>query len=204
MRTLQGLERLGVSISNGPDGFHVLGREASWRKRRYFRGQFGNLHEVSDRRWLLLKMDAPFWTERADEGAAMEELLNGLIALGVNAYSKEKNGSPPIVVESRGLKGGKTRIKGEESSQFLSALLMIAPYAHEDVGVEIAGHLASKPYVDITLHVMSAFGVEVENNGYRSFFVRAGQRYLPRSTVLKEMRQMPPISLRLQPLPREG
>jgi 3-phosphoshikimate 1-carboxyvinyltransferase len=111
----------------------------------------------------------------------IEDLLNGLSALGVRVYSKEKNGCPPVIMESKGLKGGKAKIKGEESSQFLSALLMIAPYAQEDVHMEITGQLASKPYVDITLNIMSAFGVEVESDGYHSFFVRAGQRYLPKT-----------------------
>jgi 3-phosphoshikimate 1-carboxyvinyltransferase len=107
------------------------------------------------------------------------ELLSGLEALGIRAYSKEKNGCPPVVVESQGLKGGIARIRGEESSQFLSALLMIAPYASGDVCVEVMGNLSSRPYVDITKDVMSAFGVEVKSDGYQSFFVKAGQRYVP-------------------------
>jgi 3-phosphoshikimate 1-carboxyvinyltransferase len=107
------------------------------------------------------------------------ELLNGLGDLGVRAYSKKGNDFPPVIVESEGLKGGTARIKGEESSQFLSGLLMVAPYAQRDVKIEVTGSLASKPYVDITLDVMSAFGVEMRNQGYNSFFVKAGQRYLP-------------------------
>ncbi|MEO0249960.1 MAG: 3-phosphoshikimate 1-carboxyvinyltransferase, partial [candidate division WOR-3 bacterium] len=79
------------------------------------------------------------------------------------------------------LSGGGANIKGDRSSQFLSALLMIAPYAKEDVHLTVAGHLASRPYTDMTLHVMSAFGVEVEREGYRFFFVRKGQRYRPRT-----------------------
>jgi 3-phosphoshikimate 1-carboxyvinyltransferase len=107
------------------------------------------------------------------------ELLKGLGQLGAMAYSKKGDDCPPVIVESQGLKGGTTKIKGEESSQFLSGLLMVAPYALRDVNIEVTGPLASKPYVDITRDVMSAFGVEVENEGYRSFFVKAGQRYLP-------------------------
>jgi 3-phosphoshikimate 1-carboxyvinyltransferase len=107
------------------------------------------------------------------------ELLSGLGELGVDAYSEKGNGCPPVIVESRGLQGGTARIKGEESSQFLSGLLMVAPYARRDVNIEVAGPLASKPYVDITRDVMSAFGVEIKNQEYRSFFVKAGQRYLP-------------------------
>jgi 3-phosphoshikimate 1-carboxyvinyltransferase len=56
---------------------------------------------------------------------------------------------------------------------------MVAPYAQRDVNIEVTGSLASQPYVDITREVMSAFGVEVRNEGYHSFFIRAGQRYLP-------------------------
>lgn len=108
------------------------------------------------------------------------DLLDGLVALGVNAYSQGGNGYPPVVVESQGLLGGVARIKGDESSQFLSALLLVAPYARGDVQVEVEGHLVSRPYVDITRDVMAAFGVEVQCQDYRSFFVRAGQQYLPR------------------------
>jgi 3-phosphoshikimate 1-carboxyvinyltransferase len=110
----------------------------------------------------------------------MAELLDGLVALGVKAYSEEGDGYPPVVVESQGLMGGVVRIDGGESSQFISALLMVAPLARGDVRIEVASHLASRPYVDITRDVMSAFGVEVQLGGERSFFVPRGQRYFPR------------------------
>jgi len=109
----------------------------------------------------------------------MGELLGGLEELGVKAYSQKGDNCPPVIVESQGLTGGTARIEGEESSQFISGLLMVAPYARRDVNLEVTGFLVSKPYVDITQDVMSAFGVEVRNQGYYSFFVKAGQRYLP-------------------------
>ncbi len=108
------------------------------------------------------------------------ELLAALREVGVKAHSQNGDNRPPVIVESHGLKGGTASVKGEESSQFLSGLLMVAPYAQKDVTVEVTGSLTSKPYVDITREVMSAFGVEVRNQGYRTFFVNAGQRYLPR------------------------
>jgi len=111
----------------------------------------------------------------------MGELLKGLGELGVRAYSKKGDNCPPVIVESQGLQGGTVRIKGEESSQFLSGLMMVAPYALRDVGIEVMGSLASKPYVDLTQDVMSAFGVKIENQEYSSFFVKAGQRYLPQT-----------------------
>jgi 3-phosphoshikimate 1-carboxyvinyltransferase len=109
------------------------------------------------------------------------ELLNGLGGLGVRAYSQKGDDCPPVIVESQSLQGGTTRIKGEESSQFLSGLLMVVPYALRDVNIKLTGPLASKPYVDITRDVMSAFGVEIQSQGYNSFFVKGGQRYLPQT-----------------------
>jgi len=110
----------------------------------------------------------------------MAPLLESLAALGVNAYAQERNGCPPVIVESQGLSGGMARIDGRESSQFLSGLLMVAPLARGDVRLEVIGHLASQPYVDITRDVMSAFGVDVQQPGDHSFFIRAGQSYHPR------------------------
>jgi len=181
--TARALEKFGVSIFWERDRIRVLGRGGKLKagEERIFVGNSGTsmrfltaLSALKNGRTLL---DG---NERMRE-RPIGDLLNGLSALGVRAYSKEKNGCPPVVMESQGLKGGKTKIKGEESSQFLSALLMIAPYAQEDVHVEIIGHLSSKPYVDITLNIMSAFGVEVKNDGYHFFFVRAGQHYLPKT-----------------------
>ena len=182
-RTLQGLEKFGILISQKTDGLHVRGKggKLEGEDEVIFVGNSG-----TSMRFLTALSALKHGRTQLDGNERMRErpigdLLNGLSALGVKAYSIEKNDCPPVMVESQGLKGGKAKIKGEESSQFLSALLMIAPYAREDVHVEISGHLASKPYVDMTLSVMSAFGIEVESDGYHSFFVRAGQRYLPRT-----------------------
>ena len=111
----------------------------------------------------------------------MGELLKGLGEIGVRAYSKKGDNCPPVIVGSQGLQGGTVRIKGEESSQFLSGLMMVAPYALRDVSIEVMDPLASKPYVDLTQDVMSAFGVKIESQEYSSFFIKAGQRYLPRT-----------------------
>lgn len=76
---------------------------------------------------------------------------------------------PPIKITANGLRGGKTKIAGDISSQFLSALLMIAPYAQSPIEIELTTELNSKPYVDMTIAVMRDFGVEVQRDGYRAF-----------------------------------
>ncbi len=78
---------------------------------------------------------------------------------------------PPLAITANGLPGGQTSIRGDVSSQFLSALLMTAPYAQNPVEIEVDGPLHSKPYIDLTIGVMADFGVSIQREGYRRFNV---------------------------------
>lgn len=80
-----------------------------------------------------------------------------------------KAGFPPLRILAKGLEGGRTRIKGDISSQFLTGLLLSMPLCRSAVEVEVDGVLVSAPYVDLTLKVMEAFGVAVENRGFKEF-----------------------------------
>lgn len=111
----------------------------------------------------------------------MGPLLRSLSDLGVEAYSQDGTGNPPVIVESNGALGGETSLPGRESSQFISALLIVAPMAHKDVRVEVVGPMSSRPYVEITLDIMRAFGAEAELVGKQTFWVKAGQRYVSRT-----------------------
>jgi 3-phosphoshikimate 1-carboxyvinyltransferase len=104
-------------------------------------------------------------------------LLSALRQLGVSAQSEQGNDCPPVVVKSRGLRGGAVEIAGDLSSQFLSALLMIAPCTPGGLEIQVQGELVSKPYVDLTLSVMRGFGVSGENHAYRQLVVPGGQSY---------------------------
>jgi len=110
----------------------------------------------------------------------IQPLLDGLKALGVDAESREGTGCPPVVVRARGIAGGRARVRGDISSQYLSALLMAAPYADRDVELEIEGDLVSAPYVTMTLATMAEFDVRAERDGDRHFRVPAGQHYAGR------------------------
>lgn len=88
----------------------------------------------------------------------IEDLLIALRKLGVNAYGERNDGCPPVIVESRGLQGGLVKIRGDISSQFLSGLLLVAPYARERMRIEIDGPLVSRPYVDMTLRMLERWG----------------------------------------------
>ena len=113
-------------------------------------------------------------------GARMRErplgdLVAALRQLGAEVAALDPQSAsicPPVKITASGLPGGKASLAGNISSQFLSAILMVAPYAKGPVEIEITTELNSKPYVDLTLAVMADFGIEVEREGYRHFMIQ--------------------------------
>lgn len=104
-------------------------------------------------------------------------LVDALRQLGTNITYMENDGYPPLSIEANGLDGGNVSIDGSISSQFLTALLLASPLAKNDMTISIIGELVSKPYIDITLDIMQKFGVEVVNDDYQTFSIKAGQTY---------------------------
>ena len=99
------------------------------------------------------------------------DLVNGLKHLGADVSCINGTDSPPVEVIANGLPGGTTRLSGTISSQYLSAILMAAPYAKTEVQIEITDKLVSVPYVEMTIQLMLRFGVSVENNKFKHFRV---------------------------------
>ncbi len=112
-------------------------------------------------------------TERMRE-RPIEDQLVALRSLGADARSERGNGCPPVLVQADGLPGGSAVVAGDRSSQFLSGLLLAAPYARTPVTLEVSGVLQSKPFVDLTVALMERFGARVERDGYRRFQVPTG------------------------------
>ena len=98
----------------------------------------------------------------------ISDLVAALKRLGAR-MEIDANGCPPVQISASGLPGGRTEVAGDISSQFLSALLMAAPYANNDVEIRVSTELNSKPYVDMTIAIMKEFGVGVERSGYNLF-----------------------------------
>ncbi len=111
-------------------------------------------------------------TERMRE-RPIADLLEALRQLGADAQSEQNNGCPPILVRASGLRGARAEVAGTISSQFLSALLMAAPCAQQDVELVVRGPLVSRPYVDMTLALMRSFGAQVEEPQPGRFCTRA-------------------------------
>lgn len=178
------LRTLGIAIEDDAGAARVVvrGQRGTWPAQgaELFVGNAGTAM-----RFLTAAVSLGRGRYRLDGTARMRErplqdLVDGLRGLGATARCEQDNGCPPVVIEADGLPGGATRVRGGHSSQFLSALLHVAPYARGDVTLTVEGELIAKPYVDMTLRVMEQFGVPAERDGYAAFRVRAGQTYAAR------------------------
>lgn len=115
-------------------------------------------------------------------------LCDALAALGAGIEYTGVDGCPPVTIRSRGLTGGTVQFNRPVSSQFISALLLAAPAAQDDVLIEINGPLVSRPYVAMTTAVMDAFNVAViadERGGAYRFIVPAPQHYAARHYAIE-------------------
>jgi 3-phosphoshikimate 1-carboxyvinyltransferase len=115
----------------------------------------------------------------------LADLLDCLKQMNVNVRSVNDNGCPPLEIHGGGVEGGEVRLAGDKSSQYLTSLLLSAPYFQNDTTIHIQGDLTSKSYADITLDIMRAFGVHVQNESYQTFRVAAGQRYQSRTYTVE-------------------
>jgi len=109
----------------------------------------------------------------------IQDLIDALNALGAKITSQQGTGCPPVLVRANRLRGGEVSIRGDVSSQFLSGLLMAATYATSDTRIVVDGQLVSRPYVDMTIAIMRAFGGQVSEHD-QSFHVPAGVPYAGR------------------------
>lgn len=107
----------------------------------------------------------------------MQPLLSALSSLGVECYSSRQNGLPPIIVKGGGIKGGEAEIRGDISSQFISALLVATPKAKNETSIRVYGKTVSRPYIDATLSMMRIFGGNVTHKNYRDYIIPPNQDY---------------------------
>ncbi len=121
--------------------------------------------------------------DRRMQERPIKDLVEGLRQIGVQVEYLNKTGYPPLkIIRTKdygpAYRTGRLRtklavqMKGDKSSQYFSALLMLGPLLPKPLKIEVIGELVSKPYIDTTIEVMKAFGVKVKNNNYRSFEIK--------------------------------
>ncbi len=118
-------------------------------------------------------------------GRPVADLAEALAWLGGRVEYGGEEGKFPLVVHGGGMRGGKARVKGGRSSQFLSGILMSAPYAEEPVELEVEDEMVSRPYVGITTGVMRDFGVEVGEEEAHNRFTISPSHYEPREYAVE-------------------
>jgi 3-phosphoshikimate 1-carboxyvinyltransferase len=116
----------------------------------------------------------------------IRDLVDALLPLGADITYEMAPGFPPLRIGPGCLAPAPVHIRGDVSSQFLTGLLQALPLLHADVTVTVEGELISRPYVEITLNLMSRFGVVVEHEDWRALRVPAGRGYRSPGTMSVE------------------
>jgi 3-phosphoshikimate 1-carboxyvinyltransferase len=121
------------------------------------------------------------------------DLVDALRQIGVNIEYLGNDGFPPLRIvppspQPSPIKGegAKIKIRGDVSSQFLTALLMALPLTKQQATIEVVGELISKPYIEITLNLMAKFGVNVQRQGWQIFTIPANSNYISPNEIFVE------------------
>ena len=107
----------------------------------------------------------------------IQALIDALMQIGVQARSANNNGCPPVEINGMNLSGRNVAINCRTSSQYLTGLLLMAPCTEKGLQIEVTEGPVSRPYVDMTIDVMSKFGIAVDRQGYEGFQVAGKQAY---------------------------
>jgi len=180
---IQALKGFGIEVKEEPNAFIVSGKGGKLEvpNEEIFVGNAGTTMRFLTTFAALAKGKVRLDGDKRMQERPLADLLECLKQMGIRAIPTYHNGCPPIDIEGKGVPGGKVTLAGNKSSQYLTSLLLSAPYFQNDTNILIQGDLTSKSYADITLDIMQTFGIKVENNSYQEFSVRAGQIYKART-----------------------
>jgi 3-phosphoshikimate 1-carboxyvinyltransferase len=176
---LGALKKVGVKVKRAKDCVEIIGTGGKFTKgKRTF-----DLHNAGTATRFLTAIMALREGETIITGdkrmkeRPIKDLVEGLKQIGANIEYLGKRGCPPLKIQDsrfkiQDLKEYLVKIKGDKSSQYFSALLMLGPMLDKPLRIEVVGDLVSKPYIDITLNVLKQFGIKVQNNDYQSFVIK--------------------------------
>lgn len=181
-RMLEALEKLGVSISRiGENDYRVVGAPQGFLVKHadLFLGNAGTAFRPLTAALALAGGEYRLHGVPRMHERPIGDLVDGLRQLGADITYEGNEGFPPLLIKPAQINsGGVVKVKGNVSSQFLTALLMALPTTGMETTVEVVGELISKPYIEITLRLMAQFGVEVRREGWERFTIPQGARYV--------------------------
>ena len=115
----------------------------------------------------------------------VQDLLDGLQMIDVPARAMNADGCPPVQIQGGKTTGGVSDLRCSQSSQYLSAMLLMAPCTRDGIEIRVTEGPVSKPYVDMTLQVMEQFGIQVQHRRHQHFRVAGNQNYRPGDHVVE-------------------
>ncbi|MDT0581411.1 MULTISPECIES: 3-phosphoshikimate 1-carboxyvinyltransferase [Alteromonadaceae] len=179
---LNALSALGVQFDLSPDKTKCTvqgmgGRFSCEKELSLFLGNAGTAMRPLCAALAFSDVNVELTGEPRMEERPIGDLVDPLIASGAHITYLKETGFPPLKIQGQAIDASRLEVDGTVSSQFLTALLMAAPLLTNDLEIVIKGELVSKPYIDITLKTMQAFGVSVDNNEYKSFHISADAQY---------------------------
>lgn len=189
-RMLEALEKLGVSYENfAENAWRVSGCNGNFPNKQtdLFLGNAGTAFRpltaalaFSNGNYVL--SGVPRMHERP-----IGDLVNALVQADANIECLENAGFPPLKISPATLDLSQPlQIRGDVSSQFLTALLMALPLTKQQATIEVVGELISKPYIEITLNLMAKFGVNVVREGWQRFTIAANSQYTSPQEIFVE------------------
>ncbi|MBW1782025.1 MAG: 3-phosphoshikimate 1-carboxyvinyltransferase [Deltaproteobacteria bacterium] len=189
LHTINALRQIGVDISINGAAAEIKGRGGRFShnaiRKEIFLGNSGTSFRLLLSVVALCKGEFLITGTRRMQERPIGPLIEALNRLGVKASCIQKKGYPPVHIEANGIRGGRVSIQGNQSSQFLSSLLLTGPYGDSEIDIAIVGELVSRPYVDMTLHVMNQFGIRVDHDQDNRFKIFSGQTYRAREFVVQ-------------------
>ncbi len=186
---LQGLRTLGVSVEAlGDNAYRVQGCGGNFpvKEAKLFLGNAGTAFRPLTAVLALAGGHYELSGVARMHERPIGDLVDALCGLGADIRYLDKEGFPPLEIFPATPTGNVVQVRGDVSSQFLTALLMVLPLLKSAITVEVIGELISKPYIEITLKMMEQFGVKVGRSGWTTFKINSGSRYHSPGVVFVE------------------
>ncbi len=179
--TLEALIKMGTAVEKKPDSIHVKGVGGCYKAvdSPIDLGNSGTSMRLLAGVCALGQGDYVLTGTERMKQRPIHHLLEALNHIGIDAVSINGNGCPPIRIKGRKPVGGEVFIDCSVSSQYLSALLLMAPLTETGLHIRVARGPVSKPYIDMTVDVLNRFGIKLERLAFEDFRIPGGQRYQP-------------------------
>ncbi len=178
---LAALKQLGCSVQQDGETAVIggLGGQLAARQAKLFMGNAGTAMRPLTAALALLGGEFELSGVPRMHERPIGDLVDALRQLGCGIDYLGNDGFPPLRLSPGTLKlDAPIRVRGDVSSQFLTALLMALPLvARQDIHIDVVGELISRPYIEITLNLLQRFGIEIQRQGWQRFTIPAGARY---------------------------